>query len=191
RPPADATVVKRARDAGAIILAKANLGEYASGSRSSFGGTMCNPYDTQRDPGGSSGGSAASVATNMVTCSLGEEGGPSIRMPSRLNNVVGLSQSQGLNSRFGSLAGFGIGDRHGVICRTVKDLARIQTVIAGYDPNDELTVLSVGRVPTEPYESFVEPAELSGSPRLLEGLRIGVVREYMNKSLFSEADAET
>ena len=92
RPPRDATMVKRLRDAGAIILAKANLGEYASGSRSAFGGTMCNPYDTSRDVGGSSGGSASSVAANLVTCAISEEGGPSIRMPSRFNNGVGLSQ---------------------------------------------------------------------------------------------------
>ena len=74
RPPRDATLVKRLRDAGAIILAKANLGEYASGSRSAFGGTMCNPYATDRDVGGSSGGSASSVAANLVTCAISEEG---------------------------------------------------------------------------------------------------------------------
>src|SRR5262249_17382190 len=101
RPPTDATIIKRLRAAGAIILAKANLGEYASGSRSAFGGTMCNPYDTARDVGGSSGGSASSVAANLVTCTISEEGGPSIRMPSRFNNGVGLSQSQGLVSRDG------------------------------------------------------------------------------------------
>ena len=76
RPPRDATLVKRLRDAGAIILAKANLGEYASGSRSAFGGTMCNPYATDRDVGGSSGGSASSVAANLVTCAISEEGCP-------------------------------------------------------------------------------------------------------------------
>jgi len=70
RTPRDATLVKRLRDAGAIVMAKANLGEYASGSRSAFGGTICNPYDTARDPGGSSDGSAASVAANLVTCAI-------------------------------------------------------------------------------------------------------------------------
>ena len=105
RPPRDATVVKLLREAGAIILAKSNLGEYASGSRSAFGGTMCNPYDTARDVGGSSGGSASSVAANLVTCAISEEGGPSIRMPSRLNNGVGLSQTQGLISRDGMIGG--------------------------------------------------------------------------------------
>ena len=111
RPPADATIVKRLRDAGAIILAKANLGEYASGSRSAFGGTMCNAYDTARDVGGSSGGSASSVAANLVTCAISEEGGPSIRMPSRVNSGVGLSPSQGLVSRDGMIGAGPLNDR--------------------------------------------------------------------------------
>ncbi|WP_156028320.1 amidase [Candidatus Solirubrobacter pratensis] len=185
RPPHDATVVQRIRDAGGIILAKANMGEYASGSRSAFGGTMCNPYATDRDVGGSSGGSAASVATNMVTCALGEEGGPSIRMPSRFNSVVGLSQSQGLNSRYGSLNGEGLSDRQGGICKTATDVAKVLDVTAGYDPNDELTTLSIGRKPT----SYVP--DLGDNKRPLSGMRIGVVREYMNKSLFTEVDVQS
>jgi len=160
RPPADATVVKRLRHAGAIILAKANLGEYASGSRSAFGGTMCNPYDTARDVGGSSGGSASSVAANLVTCTISEEGGPSIRMPSRFNNGVGLSQSQGLVSRDGMIGGGGLNDRNGAACRTVEDVARVRDVMAGYDQADDLTVYSVGRIPKEGYASFARETNL-------------------------------
>ena len=184
RPPRDATLVKRLRDAGAIILAKANLGEYASGSRSAFGGTICNPYDTARDPGGSSGGSAASVAANLVTCAISEEGGPSIRMPSRFNNGVGLSQSQGLVSRDGMIGGGGLNDRNGAACRTVEDVARVLDVIAGYDPADDLTVYSIGRIPREGYASFAKETRL-------DGIRIGVVREFMDKRLFTQADYES
>src|SRR5215472_10007641 len=184
RPPRDATVVKRLRDAGAIILAKANLGEYASGSRSAFGGTMCNPYATDRDVGGSSGGSASSVAANLVTCAISEEGAPSIRMPSRLNNGVGLSQTQGLVSRDGMIGGGGLNDRNGAACRTVEDVARVLDVIAGYDPADDLTAYSVGRIPREGYAGFAREASLAG-------IRIGVVREYMDKRLFTKADEET
>jgi amidase len=184
RPPRDATLVKRLRDAGAIILAKANLGEYASGSRSAFGGTMCNPYDTARDVGGSSGGSASSVAANLVTCTISEEGGPSIRMPSRLNNGVGLSQSQGLVSRDGMIGGGPLNDRNGAACRTVEDVARVLEIIGGYDPADDLTVHSVGRIPKEGYASFARETNLTG-------IRIGVVREYMDKRLFTQADHET
>ncbi len=184
RPFKDATIIKRLRDAGAIILAKANLGEYASGSRSAFGGTMCNPYDTARDVGGSSGGSASSVAANLVTCAISEEGGPSIRMPSRLNNVVGLSQSQSLVSRDGMIGGGRLDDRNGATCRTVEDVARVLNVIAGYDPADDFTVYSVGRIPKEGYPKFA-------NEKSLKGVKIGVVREYMDKRLFTQADYES
>jgi len=184
RPPRDATVVKLLREAGAIILAKSNLGEYASGSRSAFGGTMCNPYDTARDVGGSSGGSASSVAANLVTCAISEEGGPSIRMPSRLNNGVGLSQTQGLISRDGMIGGGGLNDRIGAACRTVEDVARVLQEIAGYDPADDLTVYSWGRVPELAYLEATED-------KSLQGMRIGVVREFMDKTLFPQSDHET
>ncbi len=184
RPPADGTIIKRLRDAGAIILAKANLGEYAAGSRSAFGGTECNPYDTMRDVGGSSGGSASSVAANLVTCSILEEGGPSIRMPSRFNNMVGLSQSQGLISRDGEIGAGPLGDRTGAGCRTVEDVAKVLNVIAGYDKADDLTVYSIGRTPKEGYPAFAKETSL-------KGIRIGVVREYMDKRLFTQADSES
>lgn len=184
RPLRDATIIKRLRDAGAIILAKANLGEYASGSRSSFGGTMCNPYDTERDVGGSSGGSATSTAANLVTCAISEEGGPSIRMPSRLNNLVALSPSQGLVSRNGEIGAGGLNDRTGATCRTVKDMAKIFDVMAGYDPKDDLTVYSIGRMPKQGYTSYATATSL-------KGVRIGVVREYMDEKLFTKADHES
>jgi amidase len=183
RPPRDATFVKRLRDAGAIILAKANLGEMGTpNSRSSFGGPFCNPYDTERSPGTSSGGSGSSVGANLVTCSIGEETGGSIHHPAKNNSLVGLAPTQELVSRDGMLAS-GINTRVGPLCRTVKDAARVLEVIAGYDPKDELTAFSVGRMPADPYRSFA-------NERTLNGMRIGVIREHMDKKALNEADFE-
>jgi len=184
RPPDDATFVKRLRDAGAVILAKANLAEYAvDGSRSSFGGTFCNPYDTEREPGMSSAGSASSVAANLVTCAIGEETVVSIRWPAAVNSLVGLAPTQELVSRDGMM-GSGLNMRTGPICRTVQDAAKILDVIAGYDPKDEMTAFSVGRMPPKPYTSFA-------AGQRLDGVRIGVVREYLNRKLLSKADEQS
>jgi Asp-tRNA(Asn)/Glu-tRNA(Gln) amidotransferase A subunit family amidase len=184
RPPDDATFVKRLREAGAIILAKANLAEYAvDGARSSFGGTFCNPYDTEREPGMSSAGSGSSVAANLVTCAIGEETVVSIRWPSAANSLVGLAPTKELVSTDGMM-GAGLNMRVGPMCRTVADAARILDVIAGFDPKDEMTVFSVGRTPAKPYASFA-------SARRLDGLRIGVIREYMNRKLLAKADEES
>ena len=186
------TIVRRAtqpsssacRDAGAIILAKANLGEMGTpNSRSSFGGPFCNPYDTERSPGTSSGGSGSSVAANLVTCSIGEETGGSIHHPAKNNSIVGLAPTQELVSRDGMI-GAALNTRVGPLCRTVRDTARVLEVIAGYDPRDELTAFSIGRLPAEPYRSFA-------NERTLNGLRIGVIREHMDKTSFNEADGET
>jgi Asp-tRNA(Asn)/Glu-tRNA(Gln) amidotransferase A subunit family amidase len=183
RPPRDATFVKRLRDAGAIIIAKANLGEMGTpNSRSSFGGPFCNPYDTERSPGTSSGGSGASVAANLVTCSIGEETGGSIHHPAKNNSLVGLAPTQELVSRDG-MVGAALNTRVGPLCRTVQDTARVLEVIAGYDPRDELTAFSIGRLPAEPYRSFA-------NERTLNGMRIGVIREHMDKTVFNDADGE-
>jgi Asp-tRNA(Asn)/Glu-tRNA(Gln) amidotransferase A subunit family amidase len=184
RPPDDATFVKRLRDAGAIVIGKANMGEYAGGDRSAFGGTFCNPYDTERTPGRSSGGSGSAVAANLAMCAIAEESGPSARNPGKNNNAVALSPTQELVSRDGMIPASFMNDRVGPICRTVEDVARILDVIAGYDPADELTAFSVGRLPPAPYVSYTQAPSLAG-------LRIGVMREYMNKELFTAADEES
>ena len=184
RPPDDATFVAKLRDAGAIILAKANLAEYAvDGARSSFGGTFCNPYDTEREPGMSSAGSGSSVAANLVTCAIGEETVVSVRWPSAVNSIVGLAPTKELVSTDGMI-GAGVNMRVGPMCRTVADTARILDAIAGYDPKDPYTALSVGRTPSTPYVDAT-------NARSLAGLRIGVVREYLNRKLFTQADAES
>jgi amidase len=184
RPPDDATFVKRLRDAGAIILAKANLAEYAvDGARSSFGGTFCNPYDTEREPGMSSSGSATAVAANLVTCAIAEETVVSVRWPASVNSVVGLAPTQELVSRDGMM-GAGLVMRVGPICRTVQDTARVLDAYGGYDPKDELTVFSIGRKPSQTYAS-------AASATRLDGLRLGVLREYMRPSLLTKADEES
>ena len=184
RPPRDATFVARLRAAGAIILAKANVAEDASGApRSAFGGTFLNPYDTERSPSGSSSGSGSSVAANLVTCAIGEETTTSIRGPAHWNCDVGLAATQELVSRYGMM-GMGLNTRPGPITRTVEDTARVLTVIAGYDRNDAMTAFAAGRMPGQPYESFTHATSL-------KGMRIGVVREYMDKALFTKADEES
>jgi amidase len=181
RPPADSTFVKKLRDAGAIVLAKANMG--SPQPRTAFGGTTCNPYDTERSPGVSSAGAGSSVSANLVTCAIGEETGISIRGPARATNVVGIAPTQELVSREG-MSGTGVNMRTGPICKTVEDAARLLTVMAGYDARDSMTAFNVGRTPAEPYQTFAKPGRL-------EGVRIGVVREFMNKTLFTVSDAET
>ena len=184
RPPDDATFVKRLRDAGAIVLAKSNLAEYASGgARSAFGGTFCNPYDTERSPNASSAGSGSAVAANLVTCAIAEETSSSIRGPAVANNAVGIAPTQELVSRDGMI-GAGINTRTGPICRTVEDAARVLSVIAGYDPKDEMTAFGIGRLPDVPYETFTREARL-------DGLRIGVLREYMDPTLGDGAREST
>ena len=123
------------------------------------------------------------MAANLVTCSIGEETGGSIHHPAKNNSIVGLAPTQELVSRAG-MVGAALNTRVGPLCRTVKDAARVLEVIAGYDPRDELTAFSVGRLPSKPYRSFA-------NERTLKGIRIGVIREHMDKKLFNEADVES
>jgi len=181
RPPHDATFVKKMRDAGSIIIGKANVGSGIS--RSPFGGVSCNPYDTERSAGTSSSGSGSSVAANLVTCAIAEETGGSILHPTKNADAVGLAPTQELVSRNGMFDA-GYNTRVGPICRTVKDAAKVLDVIAGYDPKDELTVFSVGRTPSSSYASFA-------NAKRLDGVRIGVIREYMDRKLFNKADEES
>jgi amidase len=180
RPPRDAGVVARLRAAGAIILAKANMGEYASGDRSTFGGTTCNPYDTSRSAGRSSGGSGAAVAANLVTCAVGEETGPSARNPASNGSLVGIVATHSLVSRAGIIPASLTRDRAGLLCRTVRDAATVLGAVAGYDPRDPATAASDGQMPSRPYAD-------NADAKSLRGVRLGVLREFM--TVHTKADA--
>jgi amidase len=182
RPPRDAEVVARLRNAGAIILAKSNMGEYAAGDRSTYGGVTCNPYDTSRSAGRSSGGSAAAVAANLVMCALAEETGPSARNPASNSSLAGIVATNALVSRAGIVPASLTRDRPGILCRSVKDSATVLSVLAGYDLRDPATAESVGRVSERPYESFADNTSLSS-------VRIGVVREFMQPHTKADEDS--
>src|SRR5437773_826857 len=152
RPPADAAIVARLRKAGAIILAKANMGEYASGDRSTHGGTTCNPYDTSRSAGRSSGGSGAAVSANLVTTAIREEPGPSARNPAANGGLVGIVATHSVISRAGIIPASLTRDRAGILCKSLKDAATVLGALAGYDPRDAATADSVGQMPSQPFE---------------------------------------
>lgn len=141
-PTEDASVVHRLRSAGAILIGKTNLSEFAYGATTNnvhFGRTL-NPWDTQRTPGGSSGGSAAAVAACMAFASLGTDTGGSIRIPSALCGVVGLKPTFGRVSRYGVVPLAASFDHVGPIARRVADIAIILRIIAGYDSLDEASI---------------------------------------------------
>ncbi|KIL37636.1 hypothetical protein SD71_03295 [Cohnella kolymensis] len=172
-PPDDAFQVKKLREAGAIVLAKSNMAEFAFSpyeTVSSIEGTTRNPYALDRVPAGSSGGTAASVAANLGAAGLGTDTGNSIRGPSSHNSLVGIRSTIGLTSRDG-IVPLNLGrDIGGPIARTVTDATIILDAIAGYDPKDPVTAASIGNMP-ESYMSFLKKDGLKGA-------RIGVLREF-------------
>jgi Asp-tRNA(Asn)/Glu-tRNA(Gln) amidotransferase A subunit family amidase len=179
-PPRDAFVVKRLRQAGAILLAKANMTELAlgGGTVSSLGGQTRNPYDLLRTPGGSSGGTGAALAASFGVIGTGTDTGQSVRSPASAQSLVGLRPTRGLISRSGIIPVSTTQDEAGPITRTVEDAARVLDVIAGYDPEDPITAFGAHRIPST-YVAFLESGRLKGA-------RIGVLTQFFGREAVHE-----
>jgi Asp-tRNA(Asn)/Glu-tRNA(Gln) amidotransferase A subunit family amidase len=200
-PPADSPDIAELREKGAISFAIANAAAAGFSARGpiqaqsvlprgnmaygAWGGQPCNPYDTERVPRGSSSGSGVAVAANLAHCSICEQTGGSCKGPASRNNVVNLLTTKGILMD----GGYGyqnIGDRAGILCRTVEDAVHVLDAIKGYESHDMYTALPKGLIPDEPYASFlVNDADVPAKP--LAGVRIAVVREFMVKHTPNDA----
>lgn len=174
--PYDAAVVERLAAAGAVMLGKTNMDEFAMGSSSetSYFGAVKNPWDLSRSPGGSSGGSAAAVAARLVPAATGTDTGGSIRQPAALTGTTGIKPTYGRVSRYGMVAFASSLDQAGVITRSAEDAALLLGVMAGFDPRDSTSS-------EEPVADY-----LAALDRPLKGLRIGIVREHFDEGLDAE-----
>ncbi|MCU1403523.1 MAG: Asp-tRNA(Asn)/Glu-tRNA(Gln) amidotransferase GatCAB subunit [Microbacteriaceae bacterium] len=171
-PPYDATVVRKLREAHLVPLGKTNMDEFAMGSsteHSAFGPTR-NPWDLDRIPGGSGGGSAAAVAAYEAPLALGSDTGGSIRQPAAVTGSVGVKPTYGGVSRYGAIALASSLDQVGPVTRTVLDAALLHDVIGGYDPRDSTSL-------KDPWPSFADAARTGARDRSLKGVRVGVVKQ--------------
>jgi len=177
--PYDATVVARLRAAGAVVLGKTNMDEFAMGSsnETSHFGPVRNPWDATRVPGGSSGGSAAAVAARLVPAATATDTGGSIRQPAALCGVTGIKPTYGRVSRYGMIAFASSLDQAGVLARSAEDAALLLAPMAGYDPRDSTSV-----------ERAV-PDYLATLDQPLKGLRIGLLKEFFDQGLDPKIEA--
>ncbi len=174
RPPYDSTVVERLRQAGVVVLGKTNMDEFAMGSsteNSAFGVTH-NPWDLQRIPGGSSGGSSAAVAARQAPLAIGTDTGGSIRQPAAVTGIVGVKPTYGAVSRYGLVAFSSSLDQGGPFARTVLDAALLHEVMAGHDPKDATSI----DAPVPPVVAAAR-GELGG----VDGLKVGVVSQLQGE----------
>jgi len=171
--PYDATVTQKLKDAGAVMIGKTNMDEFAMGSsnETSYYGPVKNPWDTARVPGGSSGGSAAAVAARLVPAATGTDTGNSIRQPTALCGITGLKPTYGRVSRYGMVAFASSLDQGGPFARTAEDAAVMLGAMAGFDPRDSTSV-------DRPVDDY-----LAGLATPLRGLRIGLPREFFGAGL--------
>ncbi|HNZ64255.1 MAG TPA: Asp-tRNA(Asn)/Glu-tRNA(Gln) amidotransferase subunit GatA [Smithella sp.] len=177
-PPYNATVVEKLKDAGAIFVGKANMDEFAMGSstETSYFGPTFNPWDLERIPGGSSGGSAAAVAADECIASIGSDTGGSIRQPAALCGIVGLKPTYGRVSRFGLIAFASSLDQIGPFTKDVEDCAIMMNVLAGYDPRESTSVP----------ENVPDYTQFAG--RDIKGWKIGIPKEYFIDGIDAEVN---
>lgn len=171
--PYDATVVTQFKNAGAVLLGKTNMDEFAMGSsnENSFYGPVKNPWDLTRVPGGSSGGSAAAVAAGLTLAATGTDTGGSIRQPAALTNITGLKPTYGRVSRYGMIAYASSLDQGGPMTRTAEDAALLLNVMAGFDPRDSTSVDQ----PVPDYTATLNQP--------ITGLKIGIPKEFFDSGL--------
>lgn len=178
KPVKDATMVRQLKEAGAIVLAKSNMAEWAFSPMvtiSSIAGETLNPYNLAYVPAGSSGGTAAAVAANLAAAGIGTDTGNSIRGPASHNSLVGFRVTLGLTSRAGIAPLYLRADVGGPMTRTVQDATMLLDVLAAYDPEDPLTSYSQGKIPPAGYQQFLNRDGLKGA-------RIGVLRILSEKA---------
>jgi amidase len=178
-PRRNATVVERLQRAGAVILAKTNMGEFAAGGSGSAFGDCHNAYDPAYFASGSSCGTGIGVAASFGAVGIGEDTGGSVRGPASHGSLVGLRPTTPLVSRFGMMPASPSRDTIGPLARTVKDAALVLEAIAGYDPNDPITAASYRRIP-QSYTAFLQADGL-------RGMRLGVIRQPMDKDTDTNA----